>query len=159
MKYRPEDPLDEVRGGSELVNYCRFVLMCQTPRGTKETSEGGEFVVFKVLKMSNAPITEPRVIAFTPNGDSLKVTYEGLPEEVLASEVLCANKIKTWLFDNQISEFKTGDIIEISEKIGFKKNLISNGLKLLWNNGFLEKKNRGNWKIAEINQTKLEDEK
>jgi len=147
INYHPEDPLDEVRGGSELVNYCRFVLMCQTPKGQQKTQEEGELVVFKVLKMSNAPIPDPKVIAFTPNKDSLNITYEGIPEEVLAGEVQCANKIKQYLFDKQISEFKTKDIIDASDKIGFKKNLINNGLKLLWNNDFLEKVRRGSWKI------------
>jgi len=157
--YRPEDPLDEVRGGSELVNYCRFVLMCQSPKGQQRTNEGGELMVFKVLKMSNAPIQEPKVISFTNNPpDHLKIAYEGIPADVLAGEVQAANAVKEWLFKNQKFEFRTAEISEKTEEIGFKKTLLSAGLKILWNNGFLEKIKRGQWKVTgDINQTKLKD--
>ena len=160
MNYRPEDPLDEVRGGSELVNYCRFVLMCQSPRGQQKTEEGGELMVFKVLKMSNAPITEPKVISFVNNGDSLKINYEGIPEEVLAGEVQAGNAIKTYLFDKQISIFQTKQILDADKEIGFKKTLLNSGLKLLWEQGYLEKPKRGSWKvkgenIENVNQKKL----
>jgi len=157
QNYRIEDPLDEVRGGSELVNYCRFVLMCQSPRGQNETQEGGEYIIFRVLKMSNAPIPEPKVIAFTPNDDGLKVTYEGLPEEVLAGEVQAANGIKEWLFKKQIIDFTTKIILEAEPEIGFKKTLLSSGLKLLLQQRYLEKIKRGQWRVkgGDISQEKL----
>jgi len=155
--YRIEDPLDEVRGGSELVNYCRYVLMCQTPRGQQTNEGGSEFLIFRVLKMSNAPIPEPKVISFTSNDDNLKIAYEGLPEEILAGEVQAANRIKNWLFEKQLSCFKTADIIQAADEIGFKKNLLNNGLKFLLQQGFLNKPSRGSWGIvgSDKNQKKL----
>ncbi len=157
--YKPEDPLDEVRGGSELVNYCRFVLMCQSPRGQQKTQEGGELMVFRVLKMSNAPIQEPKVISFTNNpSDCLKIVYEGIPADILAGEVQSANAIKEWLFQEQkTEEFRTKDIMDNTNKIGFKKSLLTLGLKVLLKDGFVNKIKRGIWKVSpnEIQQEKL----
>jgi RecA-family ATPase len=147
--FREDDPLDAIRGGSELVNFCRFVLMVQTPKYQQKTNEGGEMVLFRVLKMSNAEIPEPKVISFTSDEESIVVKYEGLPEEVLAGEVQCAKAIKEYLFTEQITgEFKTKDILEASEKIGFKKTLISSGLKVLLKEGFLDKAKRGVWEVS-----------
>lgn len=143
-KYTPEDYLDEVRGGSELVNYCRYVLMCQTPKGQTEN-----LLIFRVLKMSNAPkLQEPKVISFNSNENSINLVYEGVPEEVLAGEVRCANAIKEYLFENQLFEFKTKEIKEISEKIGFKGTLIGTGLNFLLKQGILKKVKRGVWKVS-----------
>jgi len=157
--YKPEDPLDEVRGGSELVNYCRFVLMCQSPRGQQKTQEGGELMVFRVLKMSNAPIQEPKVISFTNNPpDCLRINYEGIPADILAGEIQASNAIKDWLFQEQrTEEFKTKDVMDNADKIGFKKSLLTLGLNVLLKDGFLNKIKRGIWKVAsgEIQQEKL----
>lgn len=147
INYKPEDPLDEVRGGSELVNYCRFVLMTQSPRHQDKSMES-EFIVFKVLKMSNAQIIEPRVISFTSNSGSLKVKYEGIPEEILAGEIRCANAIKEWMFNQSKSEFQTSEFIEANEEIGFKKSIIQAALKVLWDDKFLIKPKKGYWKIS-----------
>ncbi len=157
--YKPEDPLDEVRGGSELVNYCRFVLMCQAPKGQQRTEDGGELMVFRVLKMSNAPIQEPKVISFTNNPpEHLKIAYEGIPADVLAGEIQAAKAIKEWLFNQQMTgEFKTKDITNNAEKIGFKSSLLSQGLSVLLKEGFLNKIKRGIWRVSsdEIDQEKL----
>lgn len=160
------DNLDEVRGGSELVNYCRFVLMCQTP---KYQNNGVEMVVFKVLKMSNAEMPEPKVLSFEPdkpNGEatSIKMEYIGKPEDVLASEVRVGNAILEYLFDNQITgEFKTADIENNSEKIGFKRSFLSNGLKSLVDQKKLERIKRGLYKltgnsIPNKNTTEIQDD-
>jgi len=146
--YRTEDPLDEVRGGSELVNYCRFVLMSKSPSNQVQTSEGGELILFQVLKMSNAQLPEPRVISFTTLKDALIVKYEGIPEEVLAGEVQSSKAIMSYLFQNQITgEFRTSDITNNSEELGFKKTLLSAGLKCLLKEGKLEKIKRGIYRV------------
>jgi len=142
--YRPEDPLDEVRGGSELVNFSRYVLLCQEPKHQSKTEDGSQLLVFRALKMSNAEMPEPKVLKFTNVEDKLIVTYEGIPEEVLARDVRVANAIKEWLFNEQISgEFRTKDVNDASEKIGFERSLLSDGLRCLVKNGFLKKPKRG----------------
>jgi len=157
--YRPEDPLDEVRGGSELVNYCRFVLMSQEPKYQTKTNEGGVMVVFRVLKMSNAQMPEPKVISFTSEDGMIKVAYEGLPEDVLAGEIQCAKAIKDWLFQEQkTGEFKTSEVVSASEKIGFKKSMLSQGLKVLVKDGFLNKQKRGLYCVAEVVKQQSLDE-
>ncbi len=142
-----EDPLDEIRGGTELVNYCRYVLLCKSPRGQIITDEGGEMILFEVIKLSNAPLPEPKVVSFTTTKDVLKVTYEGIPEDVLAGSVKAANAIKDWLFEHQITEFQTKTINEASDEIGFKKNLLNDGLNVLMKKGFLDRPKRGCWEI------------
>lgn len=144
---KSSDPLDEVRGGSELVNYARFVLSCETPRYQTKTEEGGDFVLFRVLKMSASQIKEPKVISFTNVEGGIRVSYEGLPEDVLAGEVQCANAIKDWLFANQNIEFQTRDVNNASEEIGFKKTLISSGLKLLIKQGIIKKVKKGHYEV------------
>ena len=146
--FRPEDPLDEVRGGSELVNYCRFVLSVQTPKYQTQTSEGGEMIVFRALKMSNAQMPEPKVISFTTTEEGLLVKYEGLPEDVLAGEVQASKAIKDFLFSEQMTgEFRTKDVLDNSEKIGFKRTLLSAGLNCLVKEGFIKKVKRGLYQV------------
>lgn len=169
--FKEEDPLDSVRGGSELVNFCRFVYLCQTPKYQQKTNDGGEMVLFRVLKMSNAELPEPKVISFTNEENSIVVKYEGLPDEVLAGEIQCAKAIKEFLYAEQmVTEFKTGDMISNAEKIGFKKTLISSGLGVLVKQGFLTKIKRGVYEVSgkemkekiigmELKEEKKEEEK
>ena len=152
---RNEDPLDEVRGGSELVNYARFVLSCSVPK--HQQSNDSEMVVFRVLKMSNSQKPPAKVISFTDTKEGLKIVYEGEPSEVLAGEVQCGNAIQEYLFDKQLFEFQTKDINDVAEEIGFKKTLISSGLKYLKEKGFLKSEKRGHYKIAGDNPSKSSD--
>ncbi len=148
MNVRVEDPLDEVRGGSELTNIPRYVLSCQTPKYQIKTNENSEMMVFRVLKMSHSKKIDAKVISFTSQDDSLKIAYEGLPSEVLAGEVQCAEAIKEWLFENQMTEeFQTKDVTDATDKIGFKKSMLSEGLKVLLKRDFLQKIKRGVWKV------------
>ncbi len=152
-KAEPDDMLDEVRGASEIVNFSRFVLMCQVPKN-QENNES-EKAIFRILKMSNAQKSEPKAINFISSDNILKIEYLGVPADVLSSERLCANAIRTWLVDNQITrEFRTKEIIEAD--IGYKKSLISLGLNVLLKEGFLTKVKRGIYQIkGEISQSKL----
>jgi len=150
----PHDLLDEVRGGSEIVNFPRFVLCCQVPKDSKE------LMVFKVLKMSYAEIPDSKVVSFSNSPEEgTKIEYVGTPDEVLANEAQCAKAIQEYLFTNQITEFKTKELTttEASEKIGFKKSMIHSGLKFLVDKLYLEKLKRGVYSVKSdiINQRKL----
>lgn len=152
-KAEPDDLLDEVRGASEIVNFSRFVLMCQVPKN--QDNNESEKAIFRILKMSNAQKSEPKAINFISSDNTLKIEYLGVPADVLSSEKLCANAIRTWLCDNQITrEFRTKEIIEAD--IGYKKSLISLGLNVLLKDGFLTKIKRGIYQIkGDISQSKL----
>lgn len=156
--HKTDDPLDEVRGGSELVNYTRFVLSCETPKYQTKNEEGGDFIIFRVLKMSSSQLPDPKVISFlTLEDGTIKVEYEGIPSEVLVGEVQCANAIKDWLFNNQIADFKTKTITDASEEIGFRKTLITLALKVLISRGIISKIKRGNYEV--VGMEKLVQEK
>ncbi len=143
---RPDDWLDEIRGGTELVNYCRFIFGLKRPRG--QSSETEDQIIFKQLKMSNAPPTKDKVISFVNNGDSLKIEYVGEADEVLATEQLCAEAIKEWILEEGIKgEFRTKDVKEAEPK-GYKYTTISSGLKVLVENGFLERVKQGYYKVS-----------
>lgn len=131
----PEDLLDEIRGGSEIVNFPRFVLICQTPK------QSPNLMVFTPVKLSYSELPDPKVISFTNSEEekSIVISYEGLPKDVLKTELKCAEAIKEFLFRNQITEFRTRDIKERAEEVGYKKSMISNGLKLLVEQGFVQK--------------------
>lgn len=145
------DPLDEIRGGSELVNYCRFVLSSSLPKNQGKNEDGSMMVVFKVLKMSNSNIPEPKVLMFQPDkadpdeNTQIKIDYYGKVEEVLATEKRAANALKEYIFDNSLKEFKTSEVTskEAIGKIGFKKTNVSSGLKELVEDGFLERPKQG----------------
>lgn len=142
------DPLDEIRGGSELVNYSRFVLSTQAPKYQTKTEGESELIIFRVLKMSNSRMPQDKVISFTSEGEVIKIKYEGIPEDVLAGEKQSANAIKDWLFSEQLTSFQTKDITKASERIGFKSSMITLGLKLLMNEGFLKKVKRGYYEVV-----------
>lgn len=147
------DPLDEIRGGSELVNYCRYVLGCSKPNNQTIAEDGSMMLVLKVLKMSNSNIPEPKVLMFKPdNADpekstEIKIDYHGKVEDVLANEKRAANAIKDFIFQKGLTEFKTSDITnkQAEREIGFKKTNISGGLKELLEQGWLEKPKQGHY--------------
>lgn len=150
------DPLDEVRGGSEIVNYCRYVLMCQKPKNQNTDIPGQEFILFRVLKMSNAAMPEDKVIAYTPGPDGLKVEYIGKPEDILSGEQQAANAIKNYLLTAGIKgEFKTSQIVDAASEIGFKKSLLSEGLGVLVKEGILKKLKRGVYKVTSSNDDEV----
>jgi len=136
-----EDLMDEIRGGSEIVNFPRFVLICQVPK------QSNNLMVLTPVKMSYAELTEPKVISFNNSDEdkTLTVTYEGLPKDVLKTEISCGKAIMEYLFKEGIIEFQTKDIQEDSEnKIGYKHSMITSGLKYLVERGDLQKKPKQN---------------
>lgn len=147
----PEDLLDEIRGGSELVNISRFVLICSVPKNSKE------FMVLNVAKFSYSEKPEPKVISFNNSEEEgLKVEYVGKPEDVLNSAANCARTIKKWLFDNNKNEFRTKELKEASEALGFKKSWIDMGIKFLKESQWVKMEKRGYYVInQEENQKQL----
>ncbi len=154
------DPLDEIRGGSELVNYCRFVLSSSLPRNQGKQDDGSMMIVFKVLKMSNSNIPEPKVLNFQPDhadpdhNTQIKIEYLGKVEDVLRTEVRVGNAIKEFLLEQQITgEFTTKQVTDEEKTIGFKRTFLGKGLKELVDDGFLEKVKRGVYQIiGEVKQ-------
>lgn len=146
--------LDEIRGGSELVNYCRFIYALHKPK--RQDNEAEEQIVVKQLKLSNAPPTKDKVISFISNGDSVKLEYIGVAEEVLATEQQCANAIMEWILEQGIKgEFKTKDVQE-AEPGGFKTTTITAALKVLIEDKRLIKVKRGVYRISDKHiQTKI----
>jgi len=144
-----EDLMDEIRGGSEIVNFPRFVLICQVPK------QSNNLMVLTPVKMSYAELTEPKVISFNNSDEdkTLTVTYEGLPKDVLKTEISCGKAIMEYLFKEGIIEFQTKDIQEDSEnKIGYKHSMITSGLKYLVERGDLQKIKRGHYKVGGSNE-------
>lgn len=147
-QYQPEDQLDEIRGGSELVNYCRYVLMCEEPKKTKAKEEK-TLVLFKPLKMSNALLPPPKVYEFLSDENKIILDYIGSPEEVLNTEAKIGDAIKNYIIEKEMTgEFKTGQITESWEEIGFKRSSLHLGLKWLEEKGEIVKERRGIWRLA-----------
>jgi len=147
-----EDPLDEVRGGSEIVNFARFVLGCRVPKGHDD------LMVLSSLKMSHSEKIDQQVISFNhTEEEGLKVTYVGKPGDVINDSINCAQAIKKWIFENKIKEFRTKQINEAQESIGYKKSMLIQGLKYLKDIGYLVSVKRGYYEVnmEEIIQQKL----
>ncbi len=150
------DPLDEVRGGSEITNYARCVFSVSQPRNQKKQDDGSMMLVLKILKMNNAPMIEPKVLNFQPDNPDqklstqIKIEYLGKVEDVLKAEKQAANAIKEYLLQEGIQgEFKTKDITDNAKKIGFERTWLGKGLKELVDTEFLDKVKRGVYIIAE----------
>ena len=148
---KADDLMDEIRGGSEIVNYPRFVLICQVPRQSKD------MMVLTPVKMSHAELSEPKVLSFINSEEEKMITisYMGLPAEVLKMEIKCAEAIKDYLFKQQITEFRTKDMIEKEQEIGYKRSMITGGLKVLVEQDYLVKPKRGYYKIKGGGQSQL----
>lgn len=147
------NPLDEIRGASELRNYIRFAWGIKRPG--KQRDPEVDTIILKQLKLSNAPPSPDRVLSFITEKDSLIVKYEGEAEDVLSAEQLCAQAIKDWIIEEDIrEEFQTKDVVE-EKPGGYGKTTISAGLKVLWQQGFLSKKKQGVWIVDSKSQQTL----
>lgn len=161
-KYEPDDLLDEVRGGSEITNIPRFIALC---RKSKIESDDKVYFEYLNIKLSNYKKPEPKALSFeyikgdVPKNDIVKISFEGVPEEVFKSALLCAENIKKYLLNKGLSEFQSKDITDASKVIGFGKTTINAGLNELKKIGILIKPKQGHWKINtalfDPNQTKL----
>jgi hypothetical protein len=150
------DPLDEVRGGSEITNYARCVFSVSQPRNQKKEEDGSMKLILRVLKMNNAPMIEPKVLNFQPNNPDqklstqIKIEYLGKVDEVLGAEKQAANAIKEYLLEEQITgEFPAKLITDNEKKIGFKRTWLGKGLRQLLDDEFLEKPRRGIYIISD----------
>ncbi len=142
-----EDSLDEIRGGSELVNYCRYVLMVDEPR--KKSKEEKALGIFEVIKMSNSQIPPSKVFEFKANSDLISMNYLGTPDDILNTEAKIGRAIKQYIVENELTgEFRTKDITDNSNKIGFKRSSLSVGLKWLQDNNEIVKEKRGTWRLS-----------
>jgi len=140
------NPLDEIRGASELRNYIRFAWGIQRP-GKVVNGNDTDKILIKQLKMSNAPASDDRVISFTNQQDgSLTVKFEGFAEDVLNTEQLCAEAIKQWLIDENKITFISSEVID-AEPGGFKKTTINSALKILINTKILKKLKKGSYEL------------
>ncbi len=147
MQYKPDDQLDEIRGGSELVNYCRYVLMCTEPK--RKAKDDKIFVVFEVLKMSNSQIPPAKVFEFISKDDFITMSYVGTPDEILNTEAKIGEAIKNFIIDKELTgEFRTKDIVENAQNIGFKRSSLNLGLKWLEDNNIIIKEKRGVWRLT-----------
>jgi DNA-binding transcriptional ArsR family regulator len=146
-QYKPDDQLDEIRGGSELVNYCRYVLMCGEPK--RKSKDDKILITFEVLKMSNAQIPEAKVFEFISKDDFITMNYLGSPDQVLNTEAKIGEAIKNFIIKSELTgEFRTMDVTENADKIGFKRSSLSLGLKWLEDNGIIVREKRGIWRLT-----------
>jgi len=142
-----EDSLDEIRGGSELVNYCRYVLMVDEPR--KKRKEENSLGIFEVIKMSNSQIPSSKVFEFKANLDLISMNYLGTPDEILNTEAKIGEAIKKFIIKEELTgEFRTKDITDNSDEIGFKRSSLSVGIKWLQDNNIIVKEKRGTWRLS-----------
>ena len=147
VQYKPDDQLDEIRGGSELVNYCRYVLMCGEPK--RKSKEDRVLVTFEVLKMSNSQIPPSKVFEFISKEDFITMSYLGTPDEILNTEAKIGEAIKNFIINKELTgEFRTKDITENAQGIGFKKSSLNLGLRWLEDNNIIVKEKRGIWRLT-----------
>lgn len=139
------DAMEEIRGSSDLANYCDFIL---------KNERKGENIVLNQLKNRNAPELKPISIQVdTDETDFIRFTSTGefISKKKLKKQV-CSEALILWITENQILNFKTSDAKAITSGKGIGKSLFFEGLREMEEKGLIEKTIRGEYKV---NQKKL----
>ena len=128
-----DDEMDEIRGSSDLANYCDFILKNQRK---------GKNIILKQLKNRNAAEVEP--IGINVETDEIKfMKFTAGESKVMSYDEKCSEILLVWLAEHKIKQFNTKEAKEVAFSVGIKKNNFFNGLALLENQGIIEKTGHG----------------
>jgi len=140
------DEMDEIRGSSDLANYCDFILKNQRK---------GNNIILKQLKNRNAPELQPILVSVST--DEVNYMRFGAGEfKIQSVDERSAELILIWIADKKVKQFKTNDAKDIAFAGGIKKTNFFNSLELLENLGKIRKVGRGMYDIiTKENQEEL----
>ena len=132
------DEMDEIRGSSDLANYCDFIL---------KNDRKGNDIILKQLKNRNAPEIEPITIKMTT--DETEYIKFGLGESKnIGVDNRCAETLLIWISKEKVTQFKTNEARKIAFAENYKKNTFFNSLCLLEENGIIIKVGRGAYDVV-----------
>jgi len=140
---KESDIMDELRGSSELANYVDTILIFQRPRRVFD-----KFTLFHA-KSRRSRESKPMIIGLGwDEQDNITMEAIGTAEEILEDVDICAQRIMTWLEEENIDSFITKDVLTQLED--YSKSTIYRALNLLKEQHKLRSPKRGHYqKITE----------
>jgi len=132
------DEMDEIRGSSDLANYCDFIL---------KNCRKGNKLELRQLKNRNAPELEPIPISInTDEKTTMEFSCSSTPLVKTQLE-RCNELILLWMAKKQVSEFSTAQVKEIANNAGIKTTNFKESLNDLQSLGVVEKSTKGKYKV------------
>ena len=118
----PFDEMDEIRGSSDIANYSDVVLLLERGRYSNDR------LVLKHLKSRNSLEMKPQNIGI--RWEEKKVAFEclGSAEEIINEIERCAKQILVWLEENDVSSFKTKEVIIAMKGQGFLRRTVERSI-------------------------------
>ena len=136
------DEMDQIRGSSDLANYCDFIL---------KSERKGKNIILKQLKCRNAVEINPVEISINTDEETF-ISFESKGDYVqMSAEERCSEDLIIWIEEKKVGDFKTKEAQEIVFSKGYKKQIFFNALKRLESSGIIEKKSQGFWEVLDEN--------
>lgn len=134
------DEMDEIRGSSDLANYCDFIL--------KNERKGKNQIILKQLKCRRAIEQEPIQISIRGTDDALNFISDGVYEKQTTEMKATALMLK-WFEENNLIKFATSSAKKYLEEHGIAKQKFYDTMKDMANNGLIISEGRGSYSIAQ----------
>jgi RecA/RadA recombinase len=151
----PSDPMDELRGSSELANYPDVVIIVDRPHNAKD-----KFILKQVKCRHAAEHTADKFSVVFEEDGAPSFVFEGSVEDIVTETEKCMSAIIAWAEDRKESSFTTKEAGDAVEEDGYHKKMVNRALKLGVEKSWLKKVERGTYAIttgAQVKaQTKLE---
>lgn len=137
--FNSRDEMDEVRGSSDLVNYCDFILKNQRK---------GKDLILKQLKNRNAPEHEPIPVAHRTDEETYMEFAVG-ETKLLSQDERCAEDLIVWIHQENLKKFKTDQAKEVAFEKGYRKQAFYDALKILKERGVVESVVKGFYNVIQ----------
>lgn len=132
------DEMDEIRGSSDLANYCDFIL---------KNERKGKKIILKQLKCRNAPEIEPIEISYETDETSF-IKFNCLGNyEPQTSEDKAVETLMVWISQKGITHFKTKEAQEIAFNKGIKKQNFFSALNSMQDLNLIKQVGRGEYEV------------
>lgn len=132
------DKMDEIRGSSDLANYCDFIL---------SNSRKGNNIILEQLKNRNAPEMDPIFVKVETDETTFITFKQGESEVLKTKDQLSNEELLIWITQNKLETFGTGEWSLHATSQGIKRMSIHNALNCLCDSGNLVKLSRGKYKV------------
>lgn len=128
------DEMDDIRGSSDLANYCDFIL---------KNERKGKKIIFKQLKCRNAPEIDPLSLSFeTDDKTFFKFKCDGNFEPVTAEDK-AVEMLIIWIAEKRLKSFKTSEAQTFCFSKGVKRANFFEAIKTLVERGIIQPNIKG----------------
>ena len=138
------DPMDELRGSSELANYADVILLFRRVPKTQN-----KFILSQA-KCRRALEQQPLTIQMNWSEDKSSVTFENLgsAQDILDSIDRCCVEIMTWTEENNTSQFKTEEVQKSMQGREFSRTTVTRSLTVLEGQNKIKRFKRGLYQVS-----------